>query len=230
MTTTLVSHIVIGPNVRISAPPSRRSLHAHIMSGNPSESSEQGKKHQTVSLISGPQRRRVEVNAIELWNQREEGGAGGEGAAVKQDNSVKSSFISAISSSFESASVQSGPSAAALVINHITPSRAHLTSECMHRLNVHANVGLSCGFTAPLPHISPQLLPSCSPLPCITNGANYFLQNPFRRLTSDEFLCARPRAHLCTLVAKHEARRTDTHTNARGWGGHRAERERERLL
>lgn len=149
----------------------------------------------------------MEVNAIELWNQR--GGGGEEGAAVKQDNSVKSSFISAISSGFESASVQSGPSAAALPINHITPSRARLTSECMHCLNVHANVRVSCGFTPPF---SPQLLPSRSPLPCITNGSNYFLQNPFRSLTSDEFLCARPRAHLCTLVAKHEARRSDTHT------------------
>lgn len=49
-------------------------LHANIMSGSPSEISEYGDERQTASLISGPQRPRVEVNAIELGNQIERKG------------------------------------------------------------------------------------------------------------------------------------------------------------
>lgn len=44
------------------------------MRGSPSEISEHGEEHQTASLISGPQRPRVEVNATELWNQMERKG------------------------------------------------------------------------------------------------------------------------------------------------------------
>lgn len=65
-------------------------------------------------------------------------------------------------------------------------------------MHIHANVRLSCGFITLPP--SPKLLSLCCPSPRITNGANYFLQNPFRELSSGEFV----RVHLCTLVAKHE--------------------------
>lgn len=195
------------------------------MSGNPSESSEQGKKHQTISLISGPQRRRVEVNAIELWNQREEGEGKKkrkkeEGAAVTQDNSVKSSFISAISSSFESASVQAGPS-------HITPSRARLTSERMHRLDVHANVGLSCGFTARPP--SPLFLPSCLPhaarCPASPMGPIISCRTHLGASLQMSF-CVRVREPTCARSLL--SMRSDTHTHTRGGGGGVGGGQRER--
>lgn len=96
----------------------------------------------------------------------------------------KSPFISTIrhgTTQYIQYAISSG-----LVINHMAPFRVRCTFECTQ-----------CQALRWILHRNALALPSCFPSPLVTDGANYFPQNPFHKLRLD-CMCA------CVLLSMME--------------------------